>query len=174
MLLAFFCREKDAFMDTAIYESGNTDKKNGEWKKQFGNNEPTAEQFKTKLYNILQSIASTSNKVRKWGQDLGTLIRKLYHKFGKLPVIILMDGYDSPFTEILHKRPDGSLTESEKLLLEGIKKVMEDLLGEIKSLINQQLVKLNYITGVSRLAFDSLPGSGPNNVVILKHKYMRV
>jgi len=85
-----------------------------------------------------------------------------------------MDKYDSPFTEILHKRPDVSLIESEKLLLEGMKKVMEDLLGEIKSLINQQLVKLNYITGVSRLAFDSLPGSGPNNVVTLKDKYAYV
>jgi len=82
-----------------------------------------------------------------------------------------MDEYDSPFMRILHKRPDGAITESEKLLLEGMKEVMEELLGEIKSLINQQLVKLNYITGVSQLAFDSLPGSGPNNVVTLKDEY---
>ena len=74
MLQAFFSGEKDAFKDTAIYKSGNTDKKNGEWKNHavvyldFGeigkleDNKPTANRFKKKLYDTLPSVSQRRTK----------------------------------------------------------------------------------------------------------------
>jgi len=105
MIQAFFRGEEHLFNGTSIYARGNTDE--GTWKEhaivyldfgeigKFGMSNHTAEQFKTKLFNTLQHI-TTLYKVRKWGQDLGTLIGKLYYKFGKLPVIgLLHSGYAS-------------------------------------------------------------------------------
>ena len=56
-------------------------------------------------------------------------------------------------------------------MLRGMKTTLENFFNGIKALIEGGEVKLSFMTGVDRLAFESLPCSGPNNVVTLKDEY---
>ena len=71
----------------------------------------------------------------------------------------------------MHKRHDGSLTKEEEEMLSGMKYTLEQFFGAIKDLIEANEVKLAFVTGVARLTFEGLSGSGPNNVVTLTDKY---
>jgi len=84
------------------------------------------------------------------GDLLASLIRRVYKQTGK-PVVVLIDEYDAPLLEVLHKEE----------LLPSFRKVMQEFYQPLKA--SEEMIRFCFITGITKFSQLSI-FSGINNL----------
>lgn len=175
MTASFFRGEQNYFNGTHVAKCGNTREKNGTWLQypvisvkfneiklddiDFRSLGQVMRMFERRLGSALKDIATSYNTdVAKYEDDEFTitdLISLLYNKFN-LPVVILVDEYDSVINKALKSK---NVDLSEKILSHA-----NEFYDMIKAASSGDRVKLALVTGVHKYAINSL-ASGPNSFV---------
>jgi hypothetical protein len=170
MMIDYFAGRKELFKGLEIYEMGNT-KYFSEFLPKTRGSKPkwvefpivfldfsgisifqTAKEFSQYYHVKLELIASHYGIKYEGKLKLQALITRLYQKF-KLPVMILVDEYDNAYQRAI-------LQNMNNKEIEGLKNVLANIFGIIKSCVSLKMIGLAYVTGISKLALDNLETTG--------------